>query len=153
MRDQREQRERISEERRYPLLCFTNAWDPAFFTRRDLAGKDDVSAVEVRKRIGAMGDKLTIFLQVSEDLERPCEADEVKTYCGGVSLEDLEACVGEAGTRRAAWLDDRNNPYLVGSGNARLCDNPLTATGLLKYLRQNVGTRPELPPRLTSPIC
>ena len=147
-------RERIPRERRHSLLCFTNAWDRAFFTRHDLTGKDDVSAVEVKKRIGGVGDELTIFLQVSEGLGRPCEADEVERYCEGVSLKNLEAGVGEAGTRRAAWLDDRNSPDLTGSGNARLCDNPLTATGLLKYLKQTVGTRSELLPlRLISPIC
>lgn len=146
-------RARIPEAIRYPLLCFTNAWDPTFFTRHDRTGKDDVSAVEAKKSVGGVGDKLTIFLQVSEDLGCPCEADEVKTYCEGVSLEDLEAGVGEAEERRAAWLDDRNNLDLTESGNARLYDNPLTATGLLKYLKQTVGTRPELPSQLTSPIC
>jgi hypothetical protein len=143
------QRERIPEGRRYPLLCFTNAWDLAFFTRHDLTGKDDVSAVEFKKSMGNVGDELTIFLQVSEDLGCPCEADEVKTYCEGVSLEGLEKGVGEAGKRRGAWIDDRNSIYLTGNGNARLCDNPLTATGLLRYLKQLVWTRPELPPRLT----
>jgi len=151
MPSQRRRRERIPEERRYPLLCFTNTWDPAFFNRRDLTGKDDVSAVEAKKSIGEVGDELTVFLQVSEDLGCPCEADEVKRYCEGVSLEDLEAGVGEAGERRAAWLDDRNSLDQTGRGYARLYDNPLTATGLLKYLKQSVGTRPELPLRLTSP--
>jgi hypothetical protein len=153
MPGRRRRRKRIPEERRYPLLCFTNAWDPAFFTRHDLTGKDDVSAVEAKKNIGVVGDKLTIFLQVSEDLGCPCEADEVKRYCEGVSLEGLETGVGEAGERRAAWLDDRNSLDQTGSGNARLCDNPLTATGLLKYLKQSVRTRLELLLRLTSPIC
>jgi hypothetical protein len=150
MPGRRRRRERIPEERSYPFLCLTNAWDPAFFTRRDLTGKDDISAVEARKSIGDVGDKLTIFLQVSEDLGCPCEADEVKRYCEGVSLEDLESGVGEAGERRAAWLDDRNSLLQTGSGNARLYDNLLTATGLLKCLKQSVGTRIAL--RLTSPI-
>jgi hypothetical protein len=153
MPGRRGRRERIPEERRYPFLCFTNTWDSAFFTRRDLTGKDDISAVEARESIGEVGDKLTIFLQVSEDLGCPCEADEVKRYCEGLSLEDLEAGIGKAGERRAAWLDDRNSLDQTGSGNARLCDNPLTATGLLKYLKQSVWTRPKLPLRLTSPVC
>jgi hypothetical protein len=153
MPSRRRGRERIPQARRYPLLCFTNVWDPAFFTRHDRTGKDDVSAVETKKSMGGVGDKLTIFLQDTEDLGYPCEADEVKRYCEGVSLEDLEAGVGEAGERRAAWLDDRNNLDLTESGNARLYDNPLTATGLLKYLKQTVGTRPEFAPCLTSPIC
>jgi hypothetical protein len=72
-------------------LHFTDAQDPAFFARRDFAGKDDISAVEARKIIGEAGDKLTIFLRGSEDLGRPCEADEVKRYREGVSLKDLDA--------------------------------------------------------------
>jgi len=60
--------------------------------------------------MGDVDDELTIFLQVSEDLGCPCEADEVKRYCEGVSLGDLEAGVDEARGRRAAWLDDRKSP-------------------------------------------
>jgi hypothetical protein len=146
MPGRRRRRKRTHEERRHLLLCFTNVWDPSFFTRHDLTGKDDVSAVEAKKSIGDVGDKLTIFLQ---DLGCPCEADEVKRYCEDASLEDLEDGVGEARERRAAWLDDRNSLDQTGSGNARLYDNPLTATGLLKYLKQSVGTRSELPLRLT----
>jgi hypothetical protein len=154
MTDLKEQRERVPERRRHPLLCFTNAWDPAFFTHHDLAGKDDVSAVEARKSIGDVADKLTIFLQIFEEQVCPCDADEVKRYCKDVSLEDVEAGIGEAGERRNAWLDDRNSPDLkAGSGKVRLCNNPFTATGLLRYLKQPVWARPELPPYLTSPIA
>lgn len=123
---------------RNPLLCFTNSWDPAFLTRHDPTGKDDVSAVETKRSMGDKSDPLTIFLGVLEDLGYPCEADEVKRHCGGVILKDLEDGVGQAGKRRAAWLDDRNSQDLTGSGNARLYANPLTATGLLGCLKQTV---------------
>jgi hypothetical protein len=109
-----------------------------FFTRHDLAGKDDVSAVEAKRSIGEVGDEWTIFLQDSDDLGYLCEADEVKRYCEGVSLDDVEAGVGEAGERRAAWVDDRSSVDLTGSGSVRPCDNPLTAKGLLRYLKQPV---------------
>jgi hypothetical protein len=138
---------------RNPLLCFTNAWDPTFLTRHDPTGKDDVSAVEAKRSMGVVGDPLAIFLGVSEDTGYPCEADEVKRYCEGESLKDLEGGVGKAGERRAAWLDDRESQDLIGSGNARLyTNNPLTATGLLRCLKQAVCARPEYAPRLVSQI-
>jgi hypothetical protein len=147
-KDVRVQREQIKEAIQYPLLCFKNAWYPTFFIHHDLAGKDEVPAVDVIESIGGSEDELTTFLHVSKELGSLCDADEVKRYCEGVRLEDIKNGVGEAGTRRLAWVDDRNSPFLTGSGNARLCENPLTATGLLKYLKQPVGTRPKLSPLL-----
>jgi hypothetical protein len=123
---------------RYPLRCFKNAWYDCFFIHHDLTEKDNVPAVEKLKNMGSVEDELTIFLQVSEDLGSPCEADEVKRYCEGVRLEEVHKGLGEAGTRRAAWVDDRNSPILSGSGNVRLCQSPLTATGLLRRLKQPV---------------
>jgi hypothetical protein len=71
-------------------------------------------------------------------LGSPCEADEVKEYCKGcVSLEELQTGIGEAGTRPAVWIDDRNNPSLAGKGNVRMCGK-LTTTGLLRHLKQSV---------------
>jgi hypothetical protein len=128
----------MPEGRQYPLLCFKNAWYPWFFTHHDLTGKDDVPAVEVKKRIGGVYDKLTIFLEDSEDSGCPGEADEIKRYCEGGKLADVVDGVGEAGMRRVAWVDDRNSLSLTGSGNTRSCKNPMTATGVLRHLRQPV---------------
>ena len=129
------------EGKYYSLSCFQNAWHPSFFVHQDLAGKDDEPAVEFRKRRGDVRDKLTIFLEDSEGWECLGQVNEVKKYCSGFKLEDIQDGVGEAGTQRRAWVDDRNSPSLTGVGNVRLCKNRLTATGLWRYLRQPVWMR------------
>jgi hypothetical protein len=148
-RQQRTRRERGPEGRHYQLRCFANVWPDSFFTRHDLSNKDEIPAVEMKREIGGVEDRLTIFLRNEEGLTGPCEADAVQRFCKGVSLSDIEAGIGESGRRKAAWIDDRNSADLTGSGNGRLCENMLTATGLLRHLKQ-----PVCPASLTcSPDC
>ena len=102
----------------------------------DLIGKDDVPAVESKRRFGCLDDDLTFFLEFTDGSGSFCGTNEVKWYCkGGASLEEVERGSGEAGTRRAAWIDDRNSLHLMGKGSVRLCGEWLTATGLLRYLK------------------
>jgi hypothetical protein len=137
-RRQRSRKERSPEGRHYPLQCFANLWHDSFFTRHDLSNKDEIPAVEMKMGIGGVDDKLTIFLRNEEGLGGPCEADAVQRFCKGISLKEIEVGMGEYGRRKASWIDDRNSPDLTGSGNARLCENMLPATGLLRYLKQPV---------------
>ncbi|KAE9373616.1 hypothetical protein N431DRAFT_504241 [Stipitochalara longipes BDJ] len=116
---------------------FTNAWPRAFFTRAPQAGKDDVPAVEARSRIGCLPDKLTNFLEGSEDIGFPSEADGVKRYCRNLRLKDIEDGVGDAGTRKALWIDDRKSDNLTGSGSSRHSNGWMTATRALRYLEQS----------------
>jgi hypothetical protein len=140
-------RERIPERRHYPLQCFANVWHDSFFTRHDLSNKDVIPAVEMKKGVGGVEDELTIFLRNEEGLSGPCEADAVQRFCKDVSLNDIKDGIGESGRRKASWIDDRNSSDLTGSGNARLCENMLTATGLLRYLKQPVCPRlPQIDP-------
>jgi hypothetical protein len=131
----------ISRGKQYPPQWFTTTWPRSFFTYHLLAGKDDVPAVEAKRKRGGVEDKLTSFLQTSKGLSFPSEADAVKGYCEKFSHKDVENGVGEAGTRKASWVDDRNTEDLdavdVG-GNSRLRKNWLTATGLLKYFMEPV---------------
>jgi hypothetical protein len=129
------------ESKRFPLQCFEKSWYNYFFTHHDLPRDYNIPAVEVKRNLGVLRDKLEIFLEdeVADDLGSPCETDQVKRYSeGGPSLEDVEKAVGDAGTRPAAWIDDRNSPLLIGRGTVRLCGKFLTATGLLRYLKQPV---------------
>jgi hypothetical protein len=141
-RQQRTRRERSPEGRYYQLRCFANEWPETFFTRHDLSDKDEIPAVRMKKAWGGMGDELTIFLRDEEGLTGPCEADAIQRFCKDVSLNDIEAGNGESGRRKASWIDDRNSADLIGSGNARLCENMLTATGLLRHLKQPVCPPP-----------
>ena len=116
-------------------------WPDSFFTRHDLSSKDEIPVVEIKRGIGGVEDKLAIFLRNEEGLTSPCEADAVQRFCKGVILNDIEVGTGESGRRKASWIDDRNSADLTGSGNARLCENMLTATGLLRHLNQPVCPR------------
>lgn len=134
--------EPILEGRYYPFKCFSNEWYDCFLTRHDRSGKDDEPAVDRIRSWGIVKgscDCLEILLQTSGSSGSPSEADEVKRYCkAGPGLEAVQGGIDEAGTRRAAWVDDRNSPDLTGKGNVRLCGTWLTATGLLRHLRQGV---------------
>jgi hypothetical protein len=131
----------IFRGKQYRPWWFTTAWPHSFFTYHLLAGKDDVPAVEGKRECGGVEDKLTSFLQTSEGLSFPSEADAVKRYCANFSFKDVENGAGEAGTRKASWVDDRNTKDLDAvdvSGNSRLRKNWLTATELLKYFMEPV---------------
>lgn len=131
-------REIGKQERRYSFQCLQNAWYDCFFVHRDQIGKDDISALNVKRSLGDVEDELTIFLQTSDGSGSSSEANKVKWYCEGSTSLDVDRGVGEAGTRQTAWVDDRNSPHLTGKGSVRLCGKLLTATELLRYLKQPV---------------
>jgi hypothetical protein len=101
-REQRRRTERIAEKGRYQLQCFEKAWYKCFFTHHNLIKKDDVAAVDHKKSLGSIEEKLPTFLQASNSLSSSCKADKVKRYCEGISLEKVQNGVGEGGTRLAA---------------------------------------------------
>jgi hypothetical protein len=126
------------ERRGYPFVCFANAWEPAFETRRDLKGNNQ-TYVEAKRSAGAIGDDLSVFLSVSEESGRPpFELEEVKRFCQGTRIEGLKPGTAREEQQRVAWLDDRNSPRLTGSGSARQYENPLTATELNRLLKKPV---------------
>ena len=129
---------RAPRRKRDTAPWFTNAWPRSFFTHHCLTGKDDVPAVEARTQISGFQDKLTNFLQDSKDLGFPSEADGVKRHCGNVNIKEIEAGVGDAGTRKALWIDDRKSDDLTGCGSPRLSNGWMTATEGLRYLEQRV---------------
>ena len=145
MSSQRSKRQRaqpISEDRHYgyyPLNCFQNVWYDCFLIHHDLTRKDDKPAFEIRRSLGGVEGDLEILLRTSDNSGSASKADGVKRYCKyGPDLQAVEQGIGESGTRRGAWVDDRNSPHLTGIGDVRLCGTWLTATGLLRYLKQGV---------------
>lgn len=60
--------------------------------------------------------------------------DEIEEFCRGVEFENLVTGSGDAGYRRAAWLDDRQFCNGKNGGNVREHQNPLTATSLYRDL-------------------
>jgi hypothetical protein len=138
-RSQGKRAETVVDGRYYPLKCLQKYWYDCFFDHRGLMGKDVVPAVDTKVRLGGMEDNLDFFLQNSGNSCSPREAEKIKRYCkGGTGVEAIEQGIGEAGTRQAVWIDDRNSPHLAGEGNVRNCGTQLTATGLLRHLRHPV---------------
>jgi hypothetical protein len=116
----------------------SKVWPNSFFAHHLLTGKDDVPAAEERNQISSFQDPMTNFLDDSKDLGFPSEADGLKKYCKHVCLKDIEAGIGEAGTRRAFWIDDRKSAHLAGCGEPRLSNGWKTATEALRCLKQRV---------------
>ncbi|KAE9365474.1 hypothetical protein N431DRAFT_563398 [Stipitochalara longipes BDJ] len=143
--------EQLPGHRAYSLRCFAKVWYKGFFTHQDLVGKDETPAVEVLKELAGVGNKLSLFLCNDEGSNGPCEADAIQRFCKDASLDEIERGIGQAGSRRACWVDERSSADLIGRGNARSCKNMLTATGLLRHLRQpryNHGNDPDVERRL-----
>jgi hypothetical protein len=130
--------------------CFDNSWYSGFSTPQD--PRDGNTLVDDKKKMNADGEFLDTFFRDSEKNASPCEVEVLADFCRGMSLKDVELCLGTAGYRRAVWLDDReNNPDLGESGDARQYGNPLTASGLyqaLKKLRFNEEKLPDAARRL-----
>lgn len=95
-------------------------------------------AVEARNQISGFQDKLTNFLQDSKDLGFSSEANGIKRHWGNISLKEIEAGVGDAGTRKALWIDDRKSDHLTGCGSPRLSNGWMTAHEGLRYLEHPV---------------
>jgi len=118
-----------------PLRCFGNVWYDCFFTHTDPKGKDEIREIGAKKSLGDIEDKLAGFAGLGYSRE----VDAVKRYCkGGANLEEVQDGIGEAGMRRAVWIDDGNNIHLTGSGRVRPRGALLTATELLRYLTEPV---------------
>jgi hypothetical protein len=129
---------RLLQLNRQSVPGSSNVWPDSFFAYHDLRGKDDVSAAQGRNQISGFQDKITSFLQDSKDLGFPSEADGLKKYCKDVRLKDIEGEVGEAGRRRAFWIDDRKRDHLAGCGKPRLSNGWKTATEALGCLERRV---------------
>jgi hypothetical protein len=134
----------VSEKRDHLEVCFENSWHPDFSRRRNL--HDDKILVEVKKKVGADGDDLGIFIADSGDTASPCEVEVAEAFCRGMSLKHVDSGIGTAGNRRCVWLDDRDSrPGLKANGTARQHDNPLTATGLYRALKEPRFNHKDLP--------
>lgn len=68
----------------------------------------------------------------------------VSSFCAGVSLPDLLAGVGDAGSRPIAWLDEQDY-----AGEKRSSKSPLTAQGLYGELSREVRRERLRPPQST----
>lgn len=121
-----------SEIRDYPRNVFAKKWNAVFSTDRKF--KEDESYIDEKKKHGALGDDLHIFLQDSEDWMPSSKAEEIEEFCEGARLDNSNSLGGCATKRRAAWLDERSFRQRC----ARRCQNALTAIELYKLLKKPV---------------
>lgn len=125
-----------SEKRDYPRNIFAKKWNQVFSTDRKF--KEDESYIDEKRRLGALGDDLHVFLQDSEDWMPSSKVEEIEEFCQGARLDNLNSLGVRTTQRRAAWLDDRSFRHRHGSGCARRCQNALTASSLYKLLKKPV---------------
>ena len=131
-----------SEQKDYLEVCFENSWYADFSRLRKL--DDDETLVEVKKKIDADGDDLDIFMD-SGDAASRYEVEELKDFCRGISLEDVESGIGTAGHRRAVWRDDS------GVRRQRLTSTPAKVFQFHFHFQLNCNTT-KPPLILTLPI-
>ena len=108
-------------------------WDPSF--EKDSDFRDQELVVETRRKLGFKCDDVNIFMR-HQDVRSSRAVEAVIADCKSATIDNVKSGNGSAGTRRAAWLDDRsinlNTP-------ARDYKSPLTATGLYNALREKVS--------------
>jgi hypothetical protein len=54
-----------------------------------LSNNNEIPAVELKKEIDGIGDKIAIFLHNEEGLSIACEAEEVQRFCKDVCFNDI----------------------------------------------------------------
>lgn len=109
-------------------------WCPEFSKLRKLNEK---TLGELKTELNADEEHLSNPFICSGNENYPLEVEVLGDFCRGISLEDVKAGRGRAGTQKAVWVDERNgSPNLEGSGDARKHENPLTATGLFRALEK-----------------
>lgn len=115
---------------------FEKTWDPDFSEFRKVV--DEKLLVDLKEEVNADGDNLRYFFTDSGDTVPQTEIELLEDFCQDTSLEDVKLGKSSAGSKRVIWIDDRSTSDLdlIGGGDARQHENPLTATGLLWALNE-----------------
>jgi hypothetical protein len=115
---------------------YGKGWNPVFLEDRGF--KEDGSWVELKRKMGAVGDDLDLFLEDFESSVPSCQVQEVQEFCQSVHLNDLQSELRIAYRRRGAWLDDRS------SEGSRKHTNPPNSNALYRLLKLPVCCPPGL---------
>jgi hypothetical protein len=116
-----------------------NIWPTSFLSPRNINGDF------WNERLHDFGDDEWDYSLFNGGIPDQLEIEVLQDYCRGISREDVENGTGPAGFHRVVWLDDRNAPEMEGSGATRPYENPLTATGLHRALRNQRFGHEQLP--------
>lgn len=115
-----------------PNYC-AKTWNHVFSENRGF--QEDSSWVEHKRRLHAVGDEFSIFLEDSESFAPFSRVSEVQEYSQEADLEDLKSGRGLAERVRNIWLDDRSSSALNVSRSTRKYGNPLSAAELYSSLK------------------
>lgn len=121
-------------------ICERNMWPTIFLSPRNF--RED--SWRECHRYPYSDDDLDYFELPGCDANQ-FKVDVLKDFCRGINLEDLENGTGAAGSRRAIWLDDRDNAPGGGTRVIQSYENPLTATGLCRALRRQLLNNERFP--------
>ena len=127
----------VNEPQQYDDLA--KRWREKF--SQNCCFEDDIPLVEIRKNAFDWDyNDIEIFMRDhdDDDGDEDCAITDIKEFCRDVKLEILNAGEGTAGSRRAAYLDDRSARENDGLERVRSYDQPLAATGLYKALKEKV---------------
>jgi hypothetical protein len=123
-------------KKRFSSDYHTKIWNPIFST--DRIPNEAKSYVEGRRGHQAEGEGIALFLYDSEN-SKSCKTQVVEDFCHDVCLEDIRRGSGNAGRRRAAWLDDRCKANgAPAGGHVRTYKNPMTPTAVLRHMEEVV---------------
>jgi hypothetical protein len=123
-------------KKRFSSDYHTKIWNPIFST--DRIPNEAKSYVEGRRGHQAKGEGIALFLYDSEN-SKSCKTQVVEDFCHDVRLEDIRRGSGNAGRRRAAWLDDRCKANgAPAGGHVRTYKNPMTPTAVLRHMEEVV---------------
>jgi hypothetical protein len=118
-------------------------WCSEFLRLRPLKGG---TLVKFKEKLDAnVDDDHGNFFVLSERTKCPLEVEVLGEFCRGTSFKDVREGKGTAGTQKNIWIDERTCLALEGSGEARLHSNPLTATGLLRALKEGQYNCKDMP--------
>ncbi|KAF2493443.1 kinase-like protein [Lophium mytilinum] len=123
-------------------------WDTLYSTNR--IPREPESYVNCKRSLKAsQTGSITLFFNDQDDDQPFGKFQEVKQLCQYANLQDVALGLGAAGQRRVAWVDDRSIVLEendgVSGGHVRKCQNPLTATGLLRHLSTPRFNNTQLP--------
>jgi hypothetical protein len=104
---------------------------PALLTPTNCQNENEWTKENIRFKEG----RPSPFPVALQDMTSLYEIEVLGMFLRGTSITDVEDGKGEAGTLRAAWLDEESNSILEESEGSRSYNNPLTATGLLHALK------------------
>ena len=116
--------------------CYSKEWDSKFLDG-PVPKDGNTFWVDSKRGLMAHGDDFDVFLEDSKSSVPSCPVEELREFCRGVRLKDLESEAAAAWQRSNSWVDDRS-PTDKSSVSAKTYKNPMKAPSLYLSLKTEV---------------